>query len=85
MGLEDVRKAARRDRRLWFRGLLQQITPALLAGSSYALEYDAAVGVDGVTWQEYERILQKRVHTLHREIHIGAYRAQPSRRVYIPN
>jgi len=40
--------------------------------------------VDGVTWQEYENVLYGRVHELHREIHTGAYRAQPSRRVFIP-
>jgi group II intron reverse transcriptase/maturase len=40
--------------------------------------------VDGVTWREYEGVLYTRVHELHREIHTGTYRAQPSRRVYIP-
>ena len=48
------------------------------------LKRDAAAGVDGVTWRDYEDILYTRVHELHREIHTGAYRAQPSRRVYIP-
>jgi hypothetical protein len=43
----------------------------------------AAVGVDGVTWQAYEAILQDRVHELYRQIHTGAYRAQVSRRTYI--
>ena len=39
---------------------------------------------DGVTWKEYEATLYGRVPELHREIHSGAYRAQASRRVYIP-
>ena len=37
-----------------------------------------------MTWGEYEGTLYTRVHELHREIHSGAYRAQASRRVYIP-
>lgn len=32
----------------------------------------------------YEEGLYERVHGLHREIHAGAYRAKPSRRVFIP-
>ena len=41
-------------------------------------------GVDGVTWKEYECLLPERIPKLHREIHTGAYRALPSRRVFIP-
>jgi group II intron reverse transcriptase/maturase len=37
-----------------------------------------------VTWKEYETELQRRLVDLHGRIHRGAYRAQPSRRVYIP-
>jgi RNA-directed DNA polymerase len=84
MGLQGVRNAARRDRRQRFTALLHHITPALLIESFQALKRNAAAGVDGVTWREYETVLPQRVHELHREIHVGAYRAQPSRRVYIP-
>ena len=37
-----------------------------------------------MTWREHEPILLERVKDLHQRIHTGAYRAQPSRRVYIP-
>jgi group II intron reverse transcriptase/maturase len=37
-----------------------------------------------VTWQEYETGLEDRLIDLHGRVHRGAYRAQPSRRVYIP-
>jgi len=84
MGLEGVRQAARRDRRLRFTALLHHITPSLLEASFYALQHKAAAVVDGVTWREYEGSLHKWVQVLHRKIHTGAYRAQPSRRVYIP-
>jgi len=84
MGLEGIRKAAKRDRRMKFTALLHHITPSLLVESFYDLKRNAAAGVDGVTWRDYENVLYTRVHELHREIHTGAYRAQASRRVYIP-
>ena len=37
-----------------------------------------------MTWQEYETGLEDRLADLHSRVHRGAYRAQPSRRVYIP-
>jgi hypothetical protein len=82
-GLERVRETAKRDRRLKFTALLHHITPKMLVESFYDLNRTAAVGVDGVTWQDYEAILHGRVHELHRQIHTGAYRAQASRRTYI--
>ena len=84
MGLEGIREIARRNRKLQFTALLHHVTPSLLVESFYALRKQAAAGVDGVTWQKYEKLLYGRVRELHREIHIGAYRAQPSRRVFIP-
>ena len=83
MGLEGVRIAASRDKKLRFTALLHHITPQLLAQSFYALRKDAAVGVDAVTWRDYEEGLSERVQALHRQIHTGSYRATPSRRVYI--
>ncbi|WFU14883.1 reverse transcriptase domain-containing protein [Bradyrhizobium sp. CB3481] len=40
--------------------------------------------MDGVTWQDFETDLEPRLADLHRRIHGGAYRPQPSRRTYIP-
>ena len=82
-GLEGIREAAKRDGRMKFTALLHHVTPSLLVESFYDLKRNAAAGVDEVTWRDYENVLYTRVHDLHREIHTGAYRAQPSRRVYI--
>ena len=84
MGLEGVREAARRNKGMQFTALLHHITPQLLAQSFYALRRDAAVGVDGLSWREYEEGLLQRVTDLHAKLHSGAYRATPTRRVYIP-
>jgi hypothetical protein len=83
-GLEGVREAARRNKRLRFTALLHRIAPELLTKSFYALKRQASAGVDGVTWKEYESLVPERIPKLHREIHTGAYRALPSRRVFIP-
>jgi retron-type reverse transcriptase len=83
-GLERVREAARKDRKLKFTALLHHVTIALLRGSYYSLKTQAAPGVDGVTWEEYGCDLEKRLSDLQGRIHGGAYRAQPSRRVWIP-
>jgi retron-type reverse transcriptase len=49
-----------------------------------ALNPKAAPGVDGVTWAEYGEGLENRLRDLHGRVHRGGYRAQPSRRSYIP-
>ena len=64
--------------------MLHHLTVDLLRESFDALKRKAAPGVDGVTWQEYETGLEDRLADLHSRVHRGAYRAQPSRRVYIP-
>jgi RNA-directed DNA polymerase len=64
--------------------LLHHITPQLLVDGFYSLQRNAAAGVDGMTWRQYQEILDRRVPILHRLIHTGAYRATPSRRVFIP-
>lgn len=84
MGMEGLRQAARKDQRMKFTALLHHITPALLVESFYDLKRNAATGIDGVSWTDYEKTLYTRVHELHSEIHLGSYRAQASRRVYIP-
>ena len=44
----------------------------------------AAPGVDGVTWRDYGLDLEANLRDLHARVHRGAYRARPSRRVFIP-
>jgi len=83
-GLQRVREAAKRDKRLRFTALLHHVSVALLTDSFYALKREAAPGVDGLTWQEYEKDLDKRLEDLHSRVHRGTYRALPSKRAYIP-
>ena len=82
-GLDRVRQAAQRDKQLRFTALLHHVTIDLLRSRCYGLQRQAAAGVDGVTWQAYGDGLEERLADLHGRIHRGAYRAQPSRRVWI--
>src|SRR5246500_1994190 len=82
-GLAGVRQAARENKEMKFTALLHHLTVDLLRESFYSLKRKAAPGVDGVTWQEYEVGLEDRLTDLHGRVHRGAYRALPSRRVYI--
>ena len=82
-GLAGVRKAAGNNKETKFTALLHHLTVELLRESFYSLKRKAAPGVDGVTWQEYEDGLEDRLTDLHGRVHRGAYRATPSRRVYI--
>ncbi|WP_437572798.1 group II intron reverse transcriptase/maturase [Sorangium sp. So ce542] len=82
--LDRVREAARRDRKARFTALLHHVTVERLRDAYLALERRAAAGVDGVTWTQYGEGLEQRLQDLHARLHRGAYRARPSRRVYIP-
>jgi group II intron reverse transcriptase/maturase len=82
--LDRVREAARRDRRARFTALLHHVTAERLQEGFFALKHEAAPGVDGITWEQYDVGLEDRLRDLHRRIHEGTYRAQPSRRVFIP-
>lgn len=82
-GLHGVREAARRDKGLRFTALLHHVSEKLLRDSFYLLKKEAAPGVDDMTWKEYEQGVEQRIAELHGRVHRGAYRAQPSRRVYI--
>jgi group II intron reverse transcriptase/maturase len=83
-GLARVREAAKKDKKQKFTALLHHVSIGLLRDSYNSLKKQAAPGVDGMTWKEYGEDLEARLTGLHGRIHSGAYRAQPSRRVWIP-
>lgn len=83
-GLAGVRQAAKERKQEKFTALLHHLTIELLRDSFYALKRQAAPGVDGVTWKEYETGLTGRLTDLHSRVHRGHYQAQPARRVYLP-
>ena len=82
--LERVRQVARQGRKERFTALFHHLSIPMLRTAFFALKRDAAPGVDGLTWQDYETDLDRRIEDLHARVQRGAYRAQPSRRRYIP-
>ena len=82
--LNRVRQAARYRKKERFTALLHHLDADTLRTAFFALKRKAAPGVDGVTWQDYEAELEPNLEDLHRKVHRGAYRPQPSRRTYIP-
>lgn len=83
-GLERIRQAAREREKERFTSLLHHVSTDLLRQAFGELKRNAAPGVDGLTCRDYEADLERNLKELHTRVHRGAYRAQPSRRVYIP-
>ena len=79
-----VREAAVRDKKMRFTSLLHYVDVVLLREAYQALNPSAAPGVDGVTWQKYGVGLEAKLRDLKDRVHGGRFRAQPSRRTYIP-
>jgi len=82
--LDRIRRTAKERKKEKFTALLHHISPELLEAEFFALKRNAAAGADRVTWREYEQNLKVNLEDLHARVHRGAYRPQPSRRVYIP-
>jgi RNA-directed DNA polymerase len=82
--LDRIRKVAKERKQERFTALLHHVDVPMLRTAFYALRRDAAPGADGLTWQDYEADLDRRIEDLHDRVHRGAYRAQPSRRRFIP-
>src|SRR6201998_2750513 len=82
--LERIRKVARDRTQEKFSALLHHINIDLLEEAFFELKKNAAPGVDRLTWKDYEADLEHNLEDWHARLHGEAYRALPSRRVYIP-
>src|SRR6476660_10407546 len=82
--LDRIRQVAKTRKKEKFTALYHHLSIPMLRTAFYALKREAAPGVDGLTWQDYEADFDRRIEGLHARVQRGAYRAQPSRRRYIP-
>ena len=87
---EQVAKATHRVRSAASRvkepltALLHHVSLEALYVAFTELKKSAAVGVDRVTWHDYEENQWENLPALYEKIHRGAYRGLPIRRVNIP-
>ena len=82
--LLKVAERAKRDPKGRFHSLAHLIDEAALARAYHRLRKDAAVGVDGITKEQYGQDLDEHLRNLHERLRTGRYRHQPIRRVHIP-
>lgn len=83
-GLLKVRERAKRDPEGSFFSLAHLIDEEALQRAYQSLRKGAAVGVDGITKEQYGQELESNVRGLHERLKTMRYRHQPIRRVHIP-
>ena len=75
---------ARKEPNARLNSLARLIDPDALGRAFARIRKDAAVGVDGVTKEQYGQALEQNIQALHERLKSGRYRHQPIRRVHIP-
>jgi RNA-directed DNA polymerase len=83
-GLRKVAERAKREPAARFNSLAHLIDEELLAGVFHRLRRHAAVGVDGISKEQYGQDLESNLKSLHERLRTRRYRHQPIRRVHIP-
>jgi hypothetical protein len=82
--LRAIADKAARDKHHRFGDLYRQLNESALRQSFYLLRKDAASGVDGVTFEEYEKNLDSNLANLVQRLKNKRYKARLVRRKYIP-
>jgi RNA-directed DNA polymerase len=82
--LLKVTERAKRDPNMRFFSLAHLLDEQALRRAYDRVRKDAAVGVDGITKEQYGQDLESNVRELHGQMRTMRYRHQPIRRVHIP-
>ena len=83
-GLLKVAERAKRDPDARFNSLAHLVDEVALGRAFSRIRKDAAVGVDGITKEQYGQHLEENLRGLHERLKSMRYRHQPIRRVHIP-
>jgi RNA-directed DNA polymerase len=82
--IDRISELARGDSKRQFYSIAHMITPEALNAAFRGLRKKASAGVDGVTYETYERDAARNIQALYERLKNGKYQAQPPlRRVYI--
>jgi len=84
MELSKVADRAKQDPHARLNSLARLIDTDALRRAFDRIRKDAAVGVDGITKEQYEQHLEDNLKALHERMKAGRYRHQAIRRVHIP-
>src|SRR5450432_1348132 len=82
--LLKVANRAKQDPKAKMFSLARLIDTSALKRAYDRIDKNAAVGVDGVTKEQYGQGLEMKLQDLHERLKAGRYRHQPIRRVLIP-
>jgi group II intron reverse transcriptase/maturase len=82
--LNLISEIAKKDRKCQFNNLAHLLNVENLKMCFSELKKDKASGIDGVTFQEYEKELESNIGNLVKRMKQKGYKPQPVRRVYIP-
>ena len=82
--LDRLTELAKEEPKRQFYSIAHLITPEALYAAFRSLRKEASAGVDGVTYQQYQKDAERKIPELYQRLKAGKYQAQPLRRVYIP-
>lgn len=83
-GLLKVAERAKQNPDARFNSLAHLVDEAALGRAFHRIRKDAAVGVDGITKEQYGQRREENLQGLHERLRAMRYRHQPIRRVHIP-
>ena len=82
--IDRISTLAKEDPQRQFFSIAHLLTIGELYVAFLGLRKEASAGIDGVTYEEYEKDDWENLRKLHQRLVDGTYQAQPLRRVYIP-
>ena len=75
--IDRISELAKEDPKRQFFSIAHLITPEALYAAFQGLRKKASAGVDGVTYEKYEKDAARNIQQLHGRLKEGKYRAQP--------